>query len=538
MERNTGRAGAVERDSGDRDAGNRDSGDRERGRRWESGAARDRGPRQERGSTGDRGSSGDRGFSGDRRSARQVGADRAHRAVARGGDPARQAAYQAIAAVNRDGAYANLVLPQILREFGVHGRDAAFATELTYGTLRAMGTLDAIVAAAAGREVDRIDPPARDALRLGAYQLLHTRVPAHAAVSTTVDLLRSADGPGATGFANAVLRQIGGRTRDEWLADLAPARDADPVGYLALTHSHPQWIVRAFEETLGGDQEETEALLVEDNYPAAVHLCARPGLVDAVELADEVGGAPGAFSPYAVYLDGGAPSELAAVREGRAHVQDEGSQLAALALADAEVVGEDTRWLDLCAGPGGKAALLGSLAALRGARLTAVEVAPHRAELVEKATRGLPVTVLCADGRDVGGPDLPEAGFDRVLVDAPCSGLGALRRRPEARWRRTPSDLPPLTRLQRELLTAAIRAVRPGGVVGYVTCSPHIVETQVTVTESARRSPHPVELLDARSGVAAGSVSMPGLGTGPTVQLWPHRHGTDAMFIALLRRTG
>jgi 16S rRNA (cytosine967-C5)-methyltransferase len=118
-------------------------------------------------------------------------------------------------------------------------------------------------------------------------------------------------------------------------------------------------------------------------------------------------------------------------------------------------------------------------------------------------------------------------------VDAPCTGLGSLRRRPESRWRRRPSDLPPLTQLQRQLLTAAIRSVRPGGVVAYVTCSPHTVETHVTVTESARRAPDTVELEDARALLPAG---MPGLGPGPTVQLWPHRHGTDAMFLALLRR--
>ncbi len=447
-------------------------------------------------------------------------------------DPARMAAYQAVAAVHRDDAYANLVLPRILREEGLRGRDAAFATELTYGTLRATGTLDAVVAEAAGREVERIDPPARDALRLGAYQLLYMRVPAHAAVSSTVDTLRAVAGSAATGFANAVLRQIASRSLDDWLGALAPDREADPVGYLALTRNHPQWIVRAFAEALGGDLTETEALLAEDNEPAAVHLCARPGRADAVELADEVGGLPGAFSPYAVYLPGGAPGDLAAIRDGRAHVQDEGSQLVALALAGAPLDGVDDRWLDLCAGPGGKAALLGALAAERGAHLTAVEVAPHRATLVSQATRGMPVTVLNGDGRAVG-QDIAEAAFDRVLVDAPCSGLGSLRRRPESRWRRVPSDLPPLTRLQRELLTAAIRAARPGGLVGYVTCSPHIVETQVTVTEAARRSPYPVEFVDARPLLPQG---MPGLGTGPTLQLWPHRHGTDAMFIAVLRR--
>ena len=465
---------------------------------------------------------------------RDARSGRAPRAGRPPSDPARQAAYEAIAAVHRDDAYANLVLAEILREMRLGGRDAAFATELTYGTLRALGTLDLIVAAAAGREVARIDPPARDALRLGAYQLLHTRVPAHAAVNQTVDLVRSV-APGASGFANAVMRTISETSLDAWLERLAPAYAEDPVGNLSVLHNHPQWIIRAFAEALGGDLDDTARLLIEDNQPAAVHLCARPGRADAIELADEVGGVPGAFSPYAVYLNGGSPGELAAIADGRAHVQDEGSQLVAAALLAAPIEGSDMRWLDLCAGPGGKAGLLGSIAALRGAEVTAVEVAEHRARLVEQATEGLPVTVLPMDGRSVGrDPDLPEEAFDRVLVDAPCTGLGSLRRRPEARWRRQPSDLPPLTRLQRELLVAALRAVRPGGVVAYVTCSPHMVETQVTVSEGARRSGVEVDFVDARPLLPPG---MPGVGSGPTVQLWPHRHGTDAMFLAVLRRT-
>lgn len=449
-------------------------------------------------------------------------------------DPARQAAYEAIAAVHRDDAYANLVLADILRGMALSGRDAAFATELTYGTLRALGTLDLIIASAAGRDVARIDPPARDALRLGAYQLLYTRVPAHAAVNQTVDLVRSV-ATGATGFANAVLRTITETPLDGWLEQLAPAYDVDPVGNLSVLHNHPQWIVRAFAESLGGDLEETARLLIEDNQAPIVHLCARPGRADAVELADEVDGTPAAFSPYAVYLNGGSPRELAAIAEGRAHVQDEGSQLVAAALLAGPIEGRDTRWLDLCAGPGGKAGLLGSIAALRGAEVTAVEVQEHRARLVEHATEGMPVTVLPMDGRSVGrDPDLPEESFDRVLVDAPCTGLGSLRRRPESRWRRQPSDLPALTKLQRELLVAALRAVRPGGLVAYVTCSSHMVETQVTVTEGSRRSGVEVDFVDARPLLPPG---MPGLGPGPTVQLWPHRHGTDAMFLAVLRRT-
>ena len=218
-------------------------------------------------------------------------------------------------------------------------------------------------------------------------------------------------------------------------------------------------------------------------------------------------------------------------------MQDEGSQLVAAALALAPVDGSDERWLDLCAGPGGKAALLGALAAQRGARVTAVEVTPHRAA-PGRADGGRAAGRRGLRRRPRGRGTtrrLPAGGFDRVLVDAPCTGLGSLRRRPESRWRRQPTDLPPLTRLQRELLAAALRAVRPGGVVAYVTCSPHLVETRVSVAETVRRlRASTVELVDARPCLPA---ELTDLGDGPTVQLWPHRHGTDAMFLALLRRT-
>lgn len=454
-------------------------------------------------------------------------------------DPSRRAAYDTLQAVHRDDAFANIVLPRLLRENRVSGRDAALATELTYGALRSEGQLDAVIAVAAGRAMDRIDPPSRDALRLGAYQLLHTRIPSHAAVSTTVDLVRAV-APGAIGFANAVLRRLSERDLAAWLDTVAPTIEADPVRHLALVHAHPDWMVRAFAEALAVDistvdgLEELTTALAANNERPLVHLFARPGQITTAELADEVSGLVGAYSPYAVYLPEGAPGDFASVALGRAHVQDEGSQLVALALAEAPVQGRDERWLDLCAGPGGKAAVLGALAAQRGARVTAVEVAPHRARLVEQATARFPVDVVCADGREVGSlEELPEGGFDRVLVDAPCTGLGSLRRRPESRWRRQPSDLPPLTRLQRELLGAALRAVRPGGVIAYAVCSPHVVETRVAVAETIRRSGSTVEHLDARTVVPS---QLRDLGDGPTVQLWPHRHGTDAMFLALLRR--
>jgi len=441
-------------------------------------------------------------------------------------DPARAAAFEVLRAVSSRDAYANLALPALLRERGISGRDAAFATELTYGTCRVRGLLDAIIGAAAGRAPDAIDPVLLDLLRLGAYQLLRTRVDAHAAVSTTVEQAGIEFDSARAGFVNAVLRKIAGRDEKSWTDELAPDPSRDPVGHSAFVRAHPRWIAQAFADALGAAAGELDALLASDDERPQVHLAARPNVLTAAELAEAVGGTVGRYSPYAVYLPGGDPARLAPVREGVALVQDEGSQLVARALALAPVDGDTGRWLDLCAGPGGKTALLAGIGAERGARVTAVEPSPRRADLVVDNTRGLPVDVLRADGRETG----LQPGFDRVLVDAPCTGLGALRRRPEARWRRQPSDVPALVKLQRELLAAAIALARPGGVVLYATCSPNLAETVGVVADAVRR--HPVTALDARPLFEP----VTGLGDGPYVQLWPHRHGTDAMFAAALRR--
>ncbi|OBF61257.1 rRNA cytosine-C5-methyltransferase [Mycobacterium sp. 852002-51971_SCH5477799-a] len=445
-------------------------------------------------------------------------------------DPARAAAFDVLRAVSERDAYANLALPALLREREITGRDAAFATELTYGTCRTRGLLDAVIGAAAGRSPQAIDPVLLDLLRLGAYQLLRTRVDAHAAVSTTVEQAGIEFDSARAGFVNGVLRAISLRDEQSWVAELAPNRARDPIGHAAFVHAHPRWIAQAFADALGAAATELDAILASDDERPQVHLAARAGALTAAELADAVGGTVGRYSPYAVYLAGGDPGRLAPVRDGVALVQDEGSQLVARALTLAPVDGDGGRWLDMCAGPGGKTALLASLGVQQhpesGFRLTAVEPAPRRADLVAENTRGLPVDVLRIDGRHT---DL-EPTFDRVLVDAPCTGLGALRRRPEARWRRQPTDVPTLTKLQRELLGAAIALTRPGGVVLYATCSPHLAETVGVVADALRR--HPVSALDTRPMFAP----VADLGDGPHVQLWPHRHGTDAMFAVALRR--
>jgi len=521
-------------------------------------------------------------------------------------DPARDVALAALRAVADQDAYANLLLPGLLRRAHLTGRDAAFTTGLVYGTLRARGTLDAVLTACVDRPLTELDPAALDVLRLGAHQLLVLGTPAHAGVSTSVDLARRAVGPGVSRLVNAVLRRVSAQPLPAWVERVAPAESVDPVGRLAVQAWHPAWVVGAFRDALGGSWQETAAALAADNTAPLVTLAARPGRITGAELLAEATDAgtpaeagpasdgpatgsaahttqmpldgdpdeespdpdeavlpedhdpqlppvgdgaagpgpiapaarPGRWSPLAVVLSGGDPARLSAVRSGRAGVQDEGSQLVPLALAAVPTTGADTGWwLDACAGPGGKAALLAGLAEQVGARLLAGELQPHRARLVDGSLRAATgATAIVADA--TAAPWAPGT-FDRVLLDAPCSGLGSLRRRPEARWRRTPADLATLRVTQRALLGAALRAVRPGGVVAYATCSPHLVETSVVVGDALRDAdragtPLRVERLHTPDWLPGG-LDLPV--DRDDAQLWPHRHGTDAMYLALLRRT-
>ncbi len=515
-------------------------------------------------------------------------------------------------AVAQRDAYANLLLPALIAERGLAGRDAALATELTYGTLRGQGSYDAVIDVCSDRPVGRIDPGVRDVLRLGVHQLLATRIPPHAAVAASVDLAKDVAGLRPAGFVNAVLRRVATRDLADWLAIVAPEPADDPVGHLAVMHSHPRWVVAALSDALGeqrdGPLTETEALLAADNSRPGVTLLAKPGRVVPGELL-AAGATPARWSPYGAYLREGNPADVPAVADGRAAVQDEASQLAAAALAGVPVTGPDRLWLDMCSGPGGKASLLAGLAAGRNARLLAADLQPHRAALARAAMGGAaaggPARAVASAGgagrivvADGTLPPWRHGSFDRVLADVPCSGLGALRRRPEARWRRRPQGVAGFGPLQRRLLAIALASVRPGGVVAYVTCSPHLDETRRVVEDviGDMSATAGVSVLDApavlagvpaagAAGLAAeGLRCLPGhtgltgatdlgpaaprpagpaapgpaaprpagpaapgpaaprpAGPGAAVpggyaQFWPHRHGTDAIFLALLRR--
>ena len=474
----------------------------------------------------------DRGSSG-RGPAR---ANRGNSAPGRGGkNLPRRIAWEVLVDVATKDAYANLLLPAKLTRVHMNAQDAAFTTELTYGALRRQKFYDAVIEIAASRSVDAIDAEPLAAMRLGAHQLLSMRVPDHAALSETVAVVKRTAAKTA-GFVNAVLRRISEADGQVWLDRVTDG--VSETTRAAIEHSHPEWIVRALMQALKGherDAGELEELLAADNAAAKVGVSALPGLLDRSQLPGE----PSPLSPIGATLDTAVPRDVPAVADGLARVQDEGSALVALALAEVEAPAGT--WGDLCAGPGGKAAVLGAAAAQRGQSLEAFDSSEHRVELVRDSTRALHnVTAAVRDGRDARGP------YARVLVDAPCSGLGALRRRPEARYRRQPTDITALTGLQRELLTAALDACAPGGVVAYSTCSPHYAETVLIVDdvlrELAKTGRDDVEILDAASVLAeiadtpADDFASVSRGEGRFAQLWPHLHNTDGMFLALLRK--
>lgn len=502
-------------------------------------------------------------------------------ARSRTADTARATVFDVLRSVAESDAYANLVLPKAIRSHRLDHRDAGFATELTYGTLRHQGTYDAILRHCVDRPLEKVGTTTLIVLRMGVHQLLNMRVPAHAALNQSVSLAREKIGAGPASFINAVLRRVSERTPEEWY-ELIIEEAKDDTERMALLASHPAWIVRSMRQALvahGRPASEIEQLLEADNLAPVVNLVALPGL-GSLEEAREQGAVDGELVEGSALYASGDLARLESVREGTVRAQDAGSQLVARALAAAPLDGTDTAWLDLCAGPGGKAALLGAIGVQRGASLVANEAAPHRAQLVESSMRPLPedsYTVLTGDGRQIRetlrknasalpGSIEPGQLFDRVMVDVPCSGLGALRRRPEARWRKSPRDIAELLPLQRQLLDAAIEATRPGGVIAYVTCSPHAAETQNIVAEVLESGA--VSLLDSAAalreialhieGANGESVSVlagekdPGhtpeikvkkgapvvkASENPTTaQLWPHVHGTDAMFLALLRK--
>ena len=438
-----------------------------------------------------------------------------------------------------EGAYANLAWENLLGDTTLSTDEKAYATHLAYGTLRHTGTLDAIIEKAASRTAATVDQEVWWVLRLGVFQWLWMRTPAHAVVNESVKLAKTLGLHKTTGLVNAVLRKVTVADLDTWL-DQVTEDAPDELHALSLRHAHPSWQVEEFQAALeecesGGAGEDIALLLEANNAPTTPTLVMLPGVATL-----RPGDTPTPYSPYGVRAEAGSPGADKRVRQGHARVQDEGSQLAALVVTEAKPLGPQEKILDMCSGPGGKSALLQARLTGTGASLTAMEKAPHRAGLVRSAlapfTHSTPApAVITGDASEL----LKNNGevYDRVLLDAPCTGLGALRRRPESRWRKNRSDLDGLVNLQRQLLDSAWQHTAPGGLIVYVTCSPVSAETTGHMTWLQEN--YAVTLLDTPA-ILEKIVTTPLTGhrRGQAVQLWPHRHNTDAMFIQAIQREG
>jgi 16S rRNA (cytosine967-C5)-methyltransferase len=399
-------------------------------------------------------------------------------------------------------------------------RDKGFVTELLYGTLRMQGRHDYILQQVSDRPLSEVDAGIVDICRMGVHQLFEMRVATHAAVSATVELARKVIGESKASFVNAILRKVSSQTLEQWLEPTTTI--ADPIERLSIQYSHPEWIVSAYFDLLK-DIVRVEQELAANNVPAMPTLVSWPGDSTQSELV-ELGAIATEYSPYGARFDG-APGSLEIIRHRKAGVQDEGSQLVAHIFSLAAK--ESRSILDLCAGPGGKAALLAHLANVNGQEFTANEISEARAKLVKNVIGKFPVQV--GDGREIASLG---ASYDAIIADVPCTGLGALRRRPEVRWRRTVQDLRGLLVLQRELSDAAIAVLNPRGVFGYATCSPHFSETSGEVLRILKDHPD-LEQIEVSQYLPP---HLEGALRDKSLSLWTSKHGTDAMFLALFRK--
>ena len=423
---------------------------------------------------------------------------------------ARLLAFEVLIEVEESGAYSNLLLPKSLSKSNLTKVDRAFTAELVYGSLRLKAKHDLYISKASTRSLKEIDTKVLITLRLGVHQLKEMRVPSHAAINETVNLAKKVAGKSTGGFVNALLRKI-----DELSIDNLDLPD-EVQTRLAAEYSHPEWIVSSYFDSLK-NQNEVEDLLRANNLPTRPTLIAWPGRSTQNELI-EAGAKSIEGSAVAATYEGD-PGDIDAIRQRRAGVQDLGSQIVVEIFLKTYQPG--LRWLDLCAGPGGKAAYLSSYINLHEGEFIANEISSERAKLVAQVVEKS--MVINHDGRNLPS----EIGsFDRILIDAPCTGIGALRRRPEVRWRRSLQDLKNLSLLQSELLGSAALRLKSGGVLAYVTCSSHQAETKFQIRSFLKKniefSRVPIE--DSRADLDGD------------LQLWPHRDDCDAMFISMLQK--
>ena len=450
---------------------------------------------------------------------------------------ARAMALEILYLVDHDEAYSNLALNSVLEKYRPEKLDRGFVTELVYGVLRTRNTLDWVLGRFLKKPITGLTPWIRNILRAGVYQLMYMdKVPESAAVNESVNLAKRYGHKGTVGLVNGVLRNVVRNLKEITFPD----REKQPVQYIAVRYSHPEWLV---ERWLGefGFAETVELCQANNEIPSNA-VRTNTLRINRDELSQKlteegIQVAEGRFAPETLVLDGfKSVGSIAAHREGLFLVQDESSTLVGHALQPAP----GSRVIDACSAPGGKTTHLAQLMGNRG-RIVACDVHEHKIDLIRENADRLGITIIEPLLYDAASLHEKFAGeqADYILVDAPCSGLGVLRRRPEIRWRKEPEQIKELPKLQLAILESAVRCLKPGGVLVYSTCTITEEENTGVVREILRRRPdlQPEGLQDCLPGALS---DMAGLDTSQAgyVQFLPHRHGMDGFFIARFRKIG
>ena len=440
---------------------------------------------------------------------------------------------KALNSVEEEGAYANLALNQILEKYQPGKLDRAFATELTYGTLRSLNTLDWILSKFIKKSLSSQNPAVRNLLRLGVYQLMFMdRVPPSAACNEGAKMARKYGHPGVVKFVNGVLRNVSRSVGEIKF----PGLDEDPVEHISLRYSHPSWMVERWLEEFG--LEDTLAMCRANNEPAPNTVRTNTLKTTRDELAAKLRSegltvSQTAYAPEGLNIEGFfSLGSLETFREGLFQVQDESSMLAVRALAPRP----GTFVIDACSAPGGKTTHLAQMMDDKG-RILAVDIHPHKLALIKENCTRLGISIIetvTGDARSL--PEKYSNKADFILVDAPCSGLGVLRRRPDARWRKHPDQLPDIVKLQADILEGASGCLKAGGVMVYSTCTITREENLDQVQNFL--AGHSEFRLEDITRLLPEKLDLAGTYREGYLQILPHQHGMDGFFIARMRKKG
>lgn len=462
-------------------------------------------------------------------------------------NPARVIAYKVLKRVSENKAYTNIVLQKTLNKQIINKIDLALVTELTNGTIRNQYLYHKIIEHAANRSLLKISKDISYILCLGAHQILSMRTSNYAAVDQSIILLKKIikGNTASIGFANAVLRKISQLKKEDWISLLVKNIN-DPLERLSLKYSHPQWITEAIWDSMqlhGRSFHELPLVLKSNNVRPFVNFVLLDNNADLYNVAciEE----KNKIVKNAYNWKKGRVENIPGFLKGHSRIQDVGSQLSVRTLCQAKPIKENEKWLDLCSGPGGKITLLSAISQAKKVHITAVEIHKHRANLVKNALKIFDKSlykIKIEDGRSYGQKN--SNCYDRVLVDAPCTGIGSLRRKPEIRWLKEESIIKDLNILQKELLLSAFKAAKIGGVIAYVTCSQHLLETYGVVSWLLKQYPG-AKLLNTIKVMQDASGKDFLYKNPPTsffnekenvAQLWSDTHMADSMFCALLTK--